>query len=125
MTEAVCSGEVHTSSKPHSRSLTELASSLFHRVCTWRALALLIFRLDLVWRLHDGARRPGTTRLWGEVTSPLVGVEIARCKAAAGDAALRAGVLTAAEDNTIADRWILDDNVEVIVWILDFDCPRR
>ena len=79
----------------------------------------------MVWRLHDGARRPATTRLWGEVTSPLVGVEIARCKAAAGDTALRVGVLTAAEDSTMADRWILDDNVEVIVSILDFDCPRR
>lgn len=74
--------------------------------------------------LHDGARRPRTTRFVGEVTSPLVGVEIARCKAAAGDTTLRAGVLTAAEDSTI-DRWIVDDNVEVIVSILDFDCPRR
>jgi hypothetical protein len=58
------------------------------------------------------------------VTRPLVGAEIARCKAAAGDTVLRAGVLTAAEYSTIADRWIFDDDVDAIV-LLKFDCPRR
>lgn len=46
---------------------------------------------------------------------PLVGAEIARCKAAAGDAVLRAGVLTTVDDSTIVDRWIFDDNVDAIV----------
>lgn len=59
------------------------------------------------------------------MTSPLVGAERARCKAAAGDTALRAEILTTAEDNTTADRWIFDGNVEAIVSTLDFDCPRR
>ena len=46
---------------------------------------------------------------------PLVGAEIARCKAAAGDTVLRVGVLTAVEDSTMVDRWIFDDNVDAIV----------
>lgn len=53
------------------------------------------------------------------MTRPLVDAEIARCKAAAGDTVLRAGVLTVAEDSTIAVRWIFDDNVDAIVSILD------
>ena len=115
--------KVHTSSKPHSRSLTGLASLVFHRVCTWPGF--LVLQLALAWMLHAGARRLGRTRFRGEVASPLVGAESARCKAAAGDTVLRAEILTTVEDNTTADRWIFDDNVEAIVSTLDFDCPRR
>jgi len=75
-------------------------------------------KYGLVWRLYEGFGRLAGTRVLENETSPLVGAEIARWKAAVDDTTLRAGVL-AAEESAKAERWI-DDGV-AIVSILDLE----
>jgi hypothetical protein len=85
---------------------------LFRRVCTWRGD---LFEYGL---RHDADGWMGRKLVLAVVDRPLAGAEMARCKAAAAEGAVRAGVLVAVVHSTTAERWSFDDNEAIVLVLL-------